>query len=67
METGNAGLYYAAVQMNYSISEVVQALRETFQSLDIRVAATRQNGEWMVQMAVVRLSYEPVVASMKSV
>ena len=49
--------------VNYSIPEVVEAVEKSFHSIDIRVAATQEDGCWTAEALVIRLSYESVGAA----
>ena len=46
--------------MSYSIPDVVEAVKKSIRSIDIRVAATQEDGRWTAEALVIRLSYESV-------
>jgi hypothetical protein len=41
-----------------SVSELIEAVGNAYQTIDIRVAAVRKNEKWVCGIAVLRLSYE---------
>jgi hypothetical protein len=51
---------YIKQAVNYSIPEVIKAVEKSFHSIDIRVAATQEDGRWTAEALVIRLSYESV-------
>lgn len=51
---------YTMQAVNYSIPDVIEAVEKSFHSIDIRVAATQEDGRWTAEALVIRLSYESV-------